>query len=182
MKTQSVDIDTITPYARNPRNNSMAIDSVAASIKEFGFQQPIVVDKDKVIIVGHTRHLAARQLGIKSVPIVIADKLTDAQIKAYRIADNRVNQNATWDYELLKIEFEEIPDELLFATGFDEGELKYINDGWDSNHEKMENIDPIDSVDLEKIIVKCTNEQKQEVYEAVSNAVQSLGYDDVEVA
>tara|TARA_R110000787_G_scaffold4622_1_gene17437 strand:+ start:1083 stop:1340 length:258 start_codon:yes stop_codon:yes gene_type:complete len=82
----------------------------------------------------------------------------------------------------LKIEFEEIPDELLFATGFDEGELKYINDGWDSNHEKMENIDPIDSVDLEKIIVKCTNEQKQEVYEAVSNAVQSLGYDDVEVA
>ena len=182
MKTQLLDINTITPYARNPRNNSMAIDSVAASIKEFGFQQPIVVDKDKVIIVGHTRHLAARQLDIKTVPVVIADKLTDAQIKAYRIADNRVNQNATWDYELLKIEFEEIPDELLFATGFDEGELKYINDGWDSNHEKMENIDPIDSVDFEKIIVKCTNEQKQEVYEAVSNAVQSLGYDDVEVA
>tara|TARA_R100001377_G_C3194755_1_gene112222 strand:- start:4715 stop:5263 length:549 start_codon:yes stop_codon:yes gene_type:complete len=181
MKAIQVDIDSITPYARNPRNNALAVDSVAASIKEFGFQQPIVVDKEKVIIVGHTRHLAARQLNLKSIPIVIADKLTDAQIKAYRIADNRVNQNATWDYELLKIEFEEIPDELLFVTGFDEGELKYINDGWDSNHDKMENIDPIDSVDLEKIVVKCTNEQKQEVYEAVSNAVQSLGYDDVEV-
>ncbi len=182
MKVQLQDIDKVIPYASNPRNNVSAVDSVAASIKEFGFQQPIVVDKENVIIVGHTRHLAARQLNKKKVPVVVADNLSQAQIKAYRIADNRLNQNATWDYDLLKIEFEEIPDNLLFATGFDEGELKFINQGWESDHGKMENIDPIDSVDKEKIIVKCSNEQKQEVYEAVSNAVESLGYDDVEVS
>ena len=125
MKVQLQDIDKVIPYASNPRNNVSAVDSVAASIKEFGFQQPIVVDKENVIIVGHTRHLAARQLNKKKVPVVVADNLSQAQIKAYRIADNRLNQNATWDYDLLKIEFEEIPDNLLFATGFDEGELKW---------------------------------------------------------
>ena len=84
-------IEDIIPYIRNPRKNQ-AIDKVAGSLKEFGFRQPIVVDKQMVIIAGHTRFEAAKKLGIKEVPIHIADNLTPAQVKAYRIADNRVAQ------------------------------------------------------------------------------------------
>ena len=92
MKISTIKIDDIVPYARNPRKNKNAISKVMASLKEFGFRQPIVVDSDLVVIVGHTRLEAARQLGLKEVPVHIAEGLTKAQIKAYRIADNRTNQ------------------------------------------------------------------------------------------
>ena len=84
------------PYARNPRKNDGAVTKVKASIQEFGFQQPIVVDKDGIIVAGHTRHKAAMELGLTEVPVVVASDLTPAQIKAYRIADNRVNEEASW--------------------------------------------------------------------------------------
>ena len=132
MKTQLIDIEKIIPYARNPRNNVNAVDAVVASIKEFGFQQPIVLDKKNTIIVGHTRHLASRKLGLKEVPIVYADNLTQAQVKAYRIADNRINQNATWDYELLKLEFDDIDLDVNF-TGFGNDEVDNIMNGWQSD-------------------------------------------------
>jgi ParB-like chromosome segregation protein Spo0J len=80
-------IDQITPYSGNPRNNDDAVDSVAASLKEFGFRQPIVVDTAGVIIVGHTRYQAAKKLGLATVPVYVATDLTEAQVKAYRIAD-----------------------------------------------------------------------------------------------
>lgn len=114
------------PYARNARViPESAVGKVAASIKEFGFKQPIVVDVEGVIIAGHTRLLAAERLGLESVPVLVADDLTPAQVKAYRLADNRTGQEATWDMELLGIELEDLAglDIDLSLTGFDANEL-----------------------------------------------------------
>src|SRR4051794_24702288 len=104
MQISLTPIDRIIPYARNPRNNDASVAKVAASIKEFGWRQPIVVDKHMVVIAGHSRLLAARQLGLESVPIHnVGDSLSEAQIKAYRIADNRTHEDSEWDNELLSI-------------------------------------------------------------------------------
>ena len=99
MQIKSIETNKILPYINNPRKN-LNIDKVASSIKEFGFQQPIVIDKNNTIIVGHTRFEAAKKLGLKEVPVQIAD-LTETQAKAYRIADNRLNEDASWDTKLL---------------------------------------------------------------------------------
>lgn len=125
MKVELVKIDKVIPYARNPRRNEHAVAKVAASIREYGFRQPIVVDTEFVIIAGHTRLQAAQQLGLEKVPVHIADGLTPAQIKAYRIADNRVAQEAEWDEEMLAIELGELKglDFDLSLTGFDSEEL-----------------------------------------------------------
>jgi ParB-like chromosome segregation protein Spo0J len=101
-------ISSIRPYENNPRQNDAAVDAVAASLKEFGFRQPIVVDTDGVIICGHTRFKAAQKLGLTEVPVHVAKDLTPAQIKAYRIADNKTADLAVWDYELLPIELSEL--------------------------------------------------------------------------
>lgn len=104
------------PYARNPRKISdQAVASVAGSIKEFGFKSPIIVDKEGVIINGHTRLRAAMLLGMKEVPVIIAKDLTPAQCQAYRLADNRVAEFTIWDGEMLKIELGECPVDLGFA-------------------------------------------------------------------
>ena len=118
-------IEDIIPYIRNPRKNQ-AIDKVAGSLKEFGFRQPIVVDKQMVIIAGHTRFEAAKKLGIKEVPIHIADNLTPAQVKAYRIADNRVAQDSEWDIGMLNTEFTDLLDMHfdLDILGFNAKELE----------------------------------------------------------
>ena len=105
---------SVTPYEKNPRDNTKAIESVAQSIDDFGFNQPIVVDKNKIIIVGHTRHAAALLLGLKKVPVLVADHLSKSQVRAYRIADNRTNENSFW----LEVE---LAEELLALT---EGERK----------------------------------------------------------
>jgi hypothetical protein len=119
-------VDRPVPYARNARViPQAAIAKVAASIKEFGWQQPIVVDHEDVIIVGHTRQLAARQLGLTEVPVHIADNLTPAQVKAYRLMDNRSNQEAKWDFELAALELVELKDLdfNLEMTGFEGYEI-----------------------------------------------------------
>lgn len=90
-------LSDITPYENNPRNNEEAVEKVANSIKEFGFNQPIVVDRDNVIIVGHTRYLAAQELGLTEAPVIVAGNLSDEQARAYRLADNKTNEIATWD-------------------------------------------------------------------------------------
>ena len=116
-------IDDLIPYARNPRkNDGAAVDKVAASIKEFGFRQPIVVDNEGVIIAGHTRHKAARQLGLTEVPVHVAGDLTETQARAFRIADNRTGDESTWDDELLRLEFDDLGDD-LDLTGFDAEEI-----------------------------------------------------------
>jgi DNA modification methylase len=124
MQIESVALNKIIPYIRNPRKNENAVEKVASSIKEFGFRQPIVVDAENVIIAGHTRFEAAKRLGLDLVPVHVADGLTEQQVKAYRIADNRVGQEAEWDYDLLKLELEELDNPEL--TGFNEDELNSI--------------------------------------------------------
>lgn len=124
MIVNEVDINDLIPYARNPRINNQAVDKVAASIQEFGFRQPIVVDELNVIIAGHTRLLAAQKLNLDKVPVHVAENLTDAQIRAYRIADNRVSEDSQWDIDLLKIELSDLPDFDLDILGFDDTELK----------------------------------------------------------
>ena len=98
----------IKPYEKNPRKNDNAVEYVANSIKEFGFKVPIVIDKDGVIVAGHTRYKASKKLGLDKVPCIVADDLTDEQIKAYRLADNKVGESAKWDEGLLGAELSEI--------------------------------------------------------------------------
>lgn len=101
MKIEELSLDKIKPYEKNPRKNDGAVDGVAESIKQFGFQQPIVIDSKGTIIVGHTRYKAAQKLGLKTVPCVRADQLTNEQVKAYRILDNKLNELAVWNFEAL---------------------------------------------------------------------------------
>lgn len=98
----------LIPYENNPRINDDAIDVVANSIKEFGFKNPIIIDKDNVIVCGHTRRLAAIKLGLTEVPCIRADDLTEDQIKAFRVADNKTSELSTWDLDKLKIELGDI--------------------------------------------------------------------------
>jgi ParB-like chromosome segregation protein Spo0J len=119
-------IETITPYARNARKiPQQAIDKVAASIQEFGWRQPVVVDGQGVIICGHTRWLAAQKLGLRQVPVHMANNLTPAQVRAYRLMDNRSHQETDWDFELLTTELLELRglDLDLDLTGFDAREI-----------------------------------------------------------
>lgn len=118
MQIKEIEIDKIIPYENNPRNNDEAVDKVANSIKEFGFKQPIVLDKDNVIVIGHTRLKASKKLGLKKVPCLYADDLTDDQIKALRLADNKTSEFATWDFEKLDLEIEDIELDLE-PFGFD---------------------------------------------------------------
>ena len=97
-------IDEIIPYENNPRNNDEAVDYVAKSIEEFGFKVPIILDKNNIIVTGHTRLKAAKKLGLKEVPTIMADDLTDEQIKAFRLADNKVSEYAEWDLDILNDE------------------------------------------------------------------------------
>ena len=140
---QEIEIDKIIPYINNPRKN-LNVDKVASSIKEFGFQQPIVVDKTNTIVVGHTRYEAAKKLGITKVPVQIAD-LSENQAKAYRIADNRLNQDASWDTKLLNIEFNDLlsKDYNLDSLGFttDELDTLFLKSSEDADIGLNENIE-----------------------------------------
>lgn len=120
MKVEAKSIDEIKPYENNPRNNDDAVDAVANSIKRFGWQQPIVVDNDGVIVAGHTRYKAAKKLGLKHVPVVVADNLTPDQVKAYRLADNKTAELADWDMDLLNDELDQIRNIDMSDFGFDE--------------------------------------------------------------
>ena len=103
-------VEELIPYINNPRNNENAVDKVASSISEFGFKNPIFVDKNNVVVNGHTRLLASKKLGLKEVPVIVIDDLSEAQIKAFRIADNKTSEYAEWDEELLKLELEQLED------------------------------------------------------------------------
>jgi DNA modification methylase len=131
MKIELRPLDRITPYPGNPRQNDGAVDALVSSLKEFGFRQPIVVDGDGVIIVGHTRFKAAQKLGLAKVPVHVATDLTPAQVKAYRIADNATAEIADWNYELLPIELSSL-QEMNFdigMLGFEDEELQRIMSG-----------------------------------------------------
>ena len=158
MQIQLIETNKLLPYINNPRKN-LNIDKVASSIKEFGFQQPIVVDKDFTIIVGHTRFEAAKKLGIDKVPVQIAD-LSDTQAKAYRIADNRLNQDANWDSELLNYEIQNLikTDYNIDPLGFEPVELESIFKSTDDK-DQDEDFAEIDSeLKTTKICPKCQYE------------------------
>jgi len=126
MKVEQWEIGRVRPYERNPRKNDEAVDAVAASIREFGWRQPIVVDGEGVIIVGHTRLKAALKLGVRKVPVHVAAGLSAEQVKALRIADNKTGELATWDLELLPLELAELraAEFDLSTLGFDMAEVE----------------------------------------------------------
>ena len=103
-------VNELVPYENNPRINDEAVEYVKNSIKEFGFKVPIVIDKDNVIIAGHTRIKASKELGIKDIPCIIADDLTEEQVKAFRLADNKVSEKSQWDFSKLDEELDSILD------------------------------------------------------------------------
>lgn len=127
MEIKLVKIAKIKPYDRNPRNNDGAVDAVAASIQEFGWQQPIVVDRDGVIIAGHTRYKAAQKLKCKEVPAVVAENLTDEQVRAYRLADNKTGELAGWDFSALEEELAGLAQIDMQQFGFAGSETEDFN-------------------------------------------------------
>jgi len=132
-------ISDLIPYNNNPRINDEAVPAVAASIKDFGFKVPIIIDKDNVIIAGHTRLKAAIKLELKTVPCIVADDLSEEQIRAFRIADNKVSELATWDLEKLELELSQLNDFQMFDYGFNE-----------SNENTVDNLaDNIDEIEDE---------------------------------
>lgn len=144
MNIKEMDIQNITPYEKNPRQNDEAVPYVAESIKKFGFKVPIIIDKNNVIVAGHTRYKAAILLGLKKVPCIIADDLNEEQIKAFRLVDNKSSEKAVWDSDLLYEEltdiinidmqefdfltetFEDIPDDLEMERLSDDGEKEFL--------------------------------------------------------
>lgn len=132
-------IDELIPYENNPRINDNAVSAVANSITEFGFKVPIVIDKDNVIINGHTRFKASKKLGIQKVPCIVAKDLDENQVKAFRIADNKVGELATWNDDLLKDEILSIADIDLSEFGFDLADFNFEMDDIEFEKEPKEN-------------------------------------------
>ena len=153
-KVTYMDVDSLIPYANNPRLNDNAVDAVAASIKEFGFKVPIVVDGENVIINGHTRLKAAHKLGLKQVPVIVADDLTPEQVKAFRLADNKIQEMSGWDFGLLDQELDELRE-----LGFGDEEMKELGfgDASDVNPDDFfEDDNNGDGADKEPKTIECT--------------------------
>lgn len=133
-------VDEIIPYEKNPRLNDGAVEPVAESIKEFGFKIPVVLSSDGVIVAGHTRIKAAKKLGMEEVPCIIADDLTEEQVKAFRLADNKSAEIAQWDEELLQSELSEILDIDMSLFGFGSGEADFADELPDDTYTMKTNI------------------------------------------
>ena len=119
MDVINLPLEKIKPYEKNPRNNKEAVRYVMESIREFGFKVPIVIDKNNVIVAGHTRYEASKRLKLKEVPCLIADDLSDEQVKAFRLADNKVAEKAEWDFDLLNEEINDLLELDMSVFGFD---------------------------------------------------------------
>ena len=143
----------LIPYARNPRRNASAVATVAASLKEFGWRQPIVVNEEMVILAGHTRLEAARQLGMEAAPVHIARGLTPAQARAYRLMDNRASENAEWDEALLGLELGDLQGDGfdLALTGFDDDELNRLLAGLGDEADSREGEDEIPETPVDPV-------------------------------
>lgn len=164
MQIEMLKVKDLIPYERNPRNNKDAVDVVANSIKEFGFKNPIIIDKDNVIVAGHTRLLAAKKLKIKEVPCVRADDLTDEQVKAFRIADNSTAQVAEWDFDLLKFEIEDLPEFDFADFGL---EFETVED---EEKESRQSVELSESI---SVVIDCDNEDQAEM---IFNELTQQGY------
>ena len=155
MEIKMVKVDDLKPYENNPRFNDDAVQYVAKSIKEFGFKVPIVLDKNNVIVAGHTRYKASMELGLKEVPCIVADDLSEEQIKAFRLADNKVSEQASWNYDLLDLELDDIIDIKMDDFGFDLGVLD--NDEYGTEFELAEG----EKSNLEQITFTLAKEQAE---------------------
>lgn len=151
MEIQNIKLTDIKPYPYNPRNNDAAVEKVAASIKEFGFNSPIVVDKDFVVICGHTRLKAAQRLGLETAPVLVAEHLTPEQVNAYRIADNKTGEIAEWNEGLLISEILNLQEAHfdLSLLGFDDDELDALLNSEDPTTSGM--TDPDEAPELPEI-------------------------------
>lgn len=173
MKIVEKDINDIYEYENNPRNNDNAVQAVANSIKEFGFKVPIIIDKDGVIVAGHTRKKAAETLGLKKVPCIIADDLTEEQIKAFRLADNKTAELASWDFSQLIDEIGDISIDMQ-QFGFPDTSqmLEGIFDGTEDQETKTDSGNKDDSE--YKIIIKCLD---RETRDKLIELLNDNGYD-----
>jgi len=175
-------IELLIPYARNSRTHSDSqIAQIASSIKEFGWTNPILLDGDNGIIAGHGRVMAGRLLGETQVPTIELGHLTEAQKRVYVIADNKIAMNADWDEELLKIELQSLDDIQKTTTAFSADELNLLFNGWESDINRMDDIEPKDTTAKQKIIIVCEDSEEQMLREKISNLIDSLGLHNVEI-
>ena len=167
MKIEFMSLRDIKPYEKNPRYNKNAVSEVARSIKEYGFNVPLVVDKDHVIITGHTRYAAAKELKLSAVPVIVADKLTPEQARAYRIADNKTADFSIWDNKLLLEELSDLGSEYTGFTFAEIEELSLLDEGDNSV------IDENQYGNIYEIVFKSDDEAKidkiQKLWEELNN-------------
>ena len=156
-------LDEIKPYENNPRHNDNAVDAVANSIREFGFKVPIVVDSEGVIVAGHTRYKAAQKLGLQTVPCLVADDLNEEQINAFRLADNKVGELATWDLDTLKVELDNI------------GEIDMGDFGFSFDDDETAPADPPEAKINDEYCLQVECETEADL-EALYNRLQGEGY------
>ena len=176
LKIEYVDVDTLIPYVNNAKVHSdEQVTQIAASIKEFGFNNPVLIDDDGGIIAGHGRVMASKKLGLKQVPTVKLSHLTDLQRKAYILADNKLAENATWDDDLLKLEIETLKDDgfNLDLLGWNDDELNTILNGWDSDIPDISESDYDDS--SVKLVYKVDSMDEEHAREVITNALDSAG-------
>lgn len=124
-------LSEIEPYENNPRFNDGSVDHVANSIRRFGFKQPLVIDSNNVIIAGHTRFKAAKQIGLSDVPVIVARDLTEEEAQAYRLADNKVGESSMWDFEALDRELAELADFDMSQFGFESVSMEGFSEEFD---------------------------------------------------
>ena len=136
-------LNEIKPYDKNPRKNDEAVKYVAQSIQDFGFKVPIIIDKNNIIVCGHTRYKAAKKLKLDTVPCIMADDLTDEQIKAFRLADNKVGEFAEWDFDLLKEEIESLTTIDVSDFGFEIDIPKSADEVVDDNFDVDKSVENI---------------------------------------
>jgi ParB-like chromosome segregation protein Spo0J len=168
--------EELIPYALNSRTHSEAqVAQIAASIREFGFTNPILLDGENGILAGHGRVMAARVLALDAVPTIEISTLSDAQKKAYVITDNKLALNAGWDDEILKLELQSLNDSHQMLTGFDASELNVLFNGWqpeiDVKEKDGSNLDGI----MRTIKIAVSQEEETMALEAITNALDSSG-------
>ena len=169
-------LSEIRPYEKNPRKNDEAVKYVAESIKEFGFKVPIVIDKNNVIVAGHTRYKASKKLCLEEVPCIVAEDLTDEQIKAYRLADNKVSEKAEWDFSLLDAELDELFDFDMTLFGFEdvlEEETEAKDDDYEINVPEEPKAKPGDIYQLGNHRLMCGDSTSVEDVERLMNGVKA---------
>ena len=171
-KVKEIEVEKLIPYVNNPKEHpENQIDKIASSIKNFGFTVPIIVDGANEVIAGHGRLMAAKKLGLTKVPCIVRDDLTEAQVRAFRIADNKVAESS-WDYELLAVELETFELEELELTGFDKEELSKIL----GNNEREDREHPDLSDEIQEtfeVIIECEDELSQQ---EIFNKLTGEGY------